>query len=90
MSYDAYGRYIGDDPILKKLEEDYTKSLSQDSVEGVDTSISNEEQEIVNDAMPRFDKDISYTPTTILEDSEAMSVIKSYIEDFAGIVEGDM
>ena len=90
MSYDAYGRYIGDDPILKKLEEDYTKSLSQDSVEGVDTSISNEEQEIVNDAMPRFDKDISYTPTTILEDSEAMSVIKSYMEDFAGIVEGDM
>ena len=86
--YDAYGNYIGNDPVLLELEEKYKPN--KNIIDGEDFSPSKEEEEIVNDAMPRFEKDISYTPTTVLKDKEAMSVIRKYMEDFEGILEGDM
>ena len=86
--YDAYGNYIGNDPVLLEIEEKYKPN--KNIIDGEDFSISEEEKEIVSDTMPRFEKDISYTPTTVLKDRDAMSVIRKYMEDFEGILEGDM
>ena len=78
--YDAYGNYIGNDPVLLEIEEKYKPN--KNIIDGEDFSPSKEEEEIVNDAMPRFEKDISYTPTTVLKDKEAIKLRDKIAKEF--------
>jgi hypothetical protein len=53
-----------------------------------DPNIEKEQED--SESLEPFESEMTYTPSTVLEDDKAMSVIRNYMKDFEGIREGDM
>ena len=53
-----------------------------------DPDIEKEEED--NEGLDKFDAEMTYTPSTVLEDEKAMDVIRTYMKDFEGIRRGDL
>ena len=45
-----------------------------------DPDIEKEEED--NEGLDKFDAEMTYTPSTVLEDEKAMDVIRTYMKDF--------
>ena len=56
----------------------------------IDPSTSDPNTEEDNQNLEPFDSEMTYTPSTVLEDDKAMNVIRTYMKDFEGIRKGDM
>lgn len=74
--FDNDGNYIKNNPI-KPL----TNTNNQFSFEPIPV----DQQESISQDMPSFDSEATYTPTTVLQDNNAMNVIRKYMKDFEGI-----
>ena len=68
-----------------QTEEDPGWAAEGQKFAGVFTALTPEEMSQVEKIAPRFNKDITYTPSTVLADEEAMNIMRKYMYSFEGI-----
>ena len=77
---------IGDMQTVRKLQDQMkTGVVNSAEASKVFTIPDPEDMEQVEKAVPRFNKDITYTPTTVLADEDAMNIMRKYMYSFEGV-----
>lgn len=77
---------IGDMQTVRKLQDQMkTGVVNSAEASKVFTMPDPEDMEQVEKAVPRFNKDITYTPTTVLADEDAMNIMRKYMYSFEGV-----